>query len=208
MGFPILVRWHLFIESAPRISHWGQQNGGIGSDNGLVPNRQQAIIWTNHGLGHSHIYASLSLNEIWWTYPEMDRLPWGLPYGHWTCWRLWRQPSTSPAMRGQLSWQPDLTHLTLVVHNRSVRITIFLWTKPIISWQQPVYQYTPPHNEVVGGVYWFHSVCPSVHPASHVWSAVLFGSISCLYILSSNFKRCFACKVSCKISKFEFLAIF
>ena len=44
--------------------------------------------------------------------------------------------------------------------------------------------YTP-HNEVVRGVYWFHSVrpsaCPSVRPASHVCSVVptvLVGSIS------------------------------
>ena len=69
------------------------------------------------------------------------------------------------------------------------------------------------------GVYWFHSVRlsvrpsvhPSVRPTSHVRSvasAVLVGSISYLYILSSNFRRCVACKVSCQISKFEVLAIF
>ena len=68
----------------------------------------------------------------------------------------------------------------------------------------------PPHNEGVGGVYWFHSVRPSVprlsrvRPASHVRSVaptVLAGTISYLYILPSNF-RCVACKVSCKISIF------
>ena len=51
----------------------------------------------------------------------------------------------------------------------------------------------PPHNEVVIGVYWFHSFHPSVHPASYVRSVahtVLVGSISYLYILSSNFRRC------------------
>ena len=61
------------------------------------------------------------------------------------------------------------------------------------------------------GVYWFHSVRPSIHPSSHVRSVaptVLVGSISYLYILSSNFRWCVACKVSCKFSKFEFLAIF
>ena len=36
----------------------------IGSDNGLAPNRRQAIIWTNDGLIYWHIYASLSLNEL------------------------------------------------------------------------------------------------------------------------------------------------
>ena len=34
------------------------------SHNGLVPNRWQAIIWTNVGLGCQRIYASLSLNEL------------------------------------------------------------------------------------------------------------------------------------------------
>ena len=70
----------------------------------------------------------------------------------------------------------------------------------------------PPHNKVVGGVYWFHpSVRLSVRLASRVRSVappVLVGSISYLYILSSNFRRCVACKVSCKISKFEFFVSF
>ena len=63
----------------------------------------------------------------------------------------------------------------------------------------------PLHNEVVGGwgwVYWFHSVRPSVRPTSRVRSiapTVLIGSISYLYILSSKFRRCVACKVSCQI---------
>ena len=55
------------------------------------------------------------------------------------------------------------------------------------------------------------SIRPNVRPASRVRSvapAVLVGSILYLYILSSNFIRCVACKVSCKISIFEFLAIF
>ena len=73
------------------------------------------------------------------------------------------------------------------------------------------------------GGYWFHSVClsvclsvgpsvcPSVRPASRVCSVaprVLVGSTSYLYILSSNFRRCVTCKVSCKIIKLELLAIF
>ena len=83
----------------------------------------------------------------------------------------------------------------------------------------------PPVNKVVGGYICFTpsirlSVRPFLHPSirkSHVRPAsgvrfvaptVLVGSISCLYILSSNFRRCVTCKVSCKISKFECLAIF
>ena len=53
------------------------------------------------------------------------------------------------------------------------------------------------------------SVCASVCPASRVrfvGPTVLVGSISYLHILFSNFRRCVACKASCKISKFEFLA--
>ena len=36
----------------------------IGSDNGLAPNRRQAIIWTNGGLVYWRIYASLVLNVL------------------------------------------------------------------------------------------------------------------------------------------------
>ena len=68
----------------------------------------------------------------------------------------------------------------------------------------------PRHSKVVGSVYWFHSVRPFVCPASSVRSvapAFMVGSISYLCILSSNL-RCVMCRVECKISKFEFLAIF
>ena len=40
------------------------QNGGIGSDNGLAPNRRQAIIWINVGMFYWRIDASLGLNEL------------------------------------------------------------------------------------------------------------------------------------------------
>ena len=67
-----------------------------------------------------------------------------------------------------------------------------------------------PHNKVVGGYIGFTpSVRPSrVRPASHVRSVaptVLVGSISYLHILSSNFRRCVACQVSCKICNFDVL---
>ena len=47
MGFPILVRRHLYIESGPSLS----------------PNRWHAIIWTNDGLLYRFRYASLSLSK-------------------------------------------------------------------------------------------------------------------------------------------------
>ena len=43
-------------------SNW--QYSSIGSDNGLAPTRWQVIIWTNGGLVHWRIYASLSLNGL------------------------------------------------------------------------------------------------------------------------------------------------
>ena len=69
----------------------------------------------------------------------------------------------------------------------------------------------PPYSEVVGGVCILVTLRPSVRTATRVGSVVptvLVGSFSYLYILSSNFRRCVTCKVSCKISKYEFLAIF
>ena len=73
---------------------------------------------------------------------------------------------------------------------------------------EPVY-YSPLHNEVVGGVYWFHTislsvrlfVCPSICPASCVRSVVPTVLVAYLYILSSNFRSCVVYEVSCKISK-------
>ena len=41
-----------------------QQYSSIGSDNGLVPTRWQAIIWTNDGLVYRRICASVCLNEL------------------------------------------------------------------------------------------------------------------------------------------------
>ena len=62
------------------------------------------------------------------------------------------------------------------------------------------------------GVYWFHSIRPSVHPyciPCPLCSVYSFGWIQFISILlSSNFWRYVACKVSCKIIKFQFLAIF
>ena len=37
----------------------GPQYAGMGSDNGLMQIKWQAIIWTNDALIHSHTYASL-----------------------------------------------------------------------------------------------------------------------------------------------------
>ena len=71
-----------------------------------------------------------------------------------------------------------------------------------------LHQFIVPHTQrSCWGVYWFHSihpsVRPSVHPASRVHSVaptVLVGSISYLCIVSSNCSRCAVCKASCKIS--------
>ena len=36
----------------------------LGSDNGLAPDRRQAIIWNNGGLIYRRLYASLGVNEF------------------------------------------------------------------------------------------------------------------------------------------------
>ena len=58
----------------------------------------------------------------------------------------------------------------------------------------------PAQRSCWGGI--LVSLRPSVRPAScvrFVAPTVLVGSISYSYILSSNFRRCVVCKVSCKI---------
>ena len=50
-----------FVEICSLVSNW--QYGGIGSDNGLVLIRRQAIIWTDDGIIYWPIYASLGLND-------------------------------------------------------------------------------------------------------------------------------------------------
>ena len=47
----------------------------IGSDNGLAPNRRQAIIWTNDDPVQRRIYASLGRNELMaLVYTELNSL--------------------------------------------------------------------------------------------------------------------------------------
>ena len=93
-----------------------------------------------------------------------------------------------------------------------IMILIFSWNKLRISNTRVNYKtshnqyfliyhyYTTHTTKLLGGI--LVSLRPSVRPASRVRSVaptVLVGSISYLYILSSNFRRCVVCKVSCKI---------
>ena len=50
------VDWN-FIEFCSQVSNWQQDS--ISADNGLAPNRQQAIISTNDGIANYRIYASI-----------------------------------------------------------------------------------------------------------------------------------------------------
>ena len=52
----ISIKISLFVPEGPI--------NNTGSDNGLMPVRQQAIIWINDALVHWRIYASLSLNVL------------------------------------------------------------------------------------------------------------------------------------------------
>ena len=55
--FRLKFHWSVFPNS-----NW--QSPSIASDNGLAPNRRQAIIWANAVLCCRRIYASLGLNEL------------------------------------------------------------------------------------------------------------------------------------------------
>ena len=54
-------KWN-FIEICSLGFNW--QYGSIVSDNGLAPNRRQAIIWSNVGMLYWHIYAPLGLTAL------------------------------------------------------------------------------------------------------------------------------------------------
>ena len=60
----------------PQGSNW--QYYRIGSDNGLVPTRRQAIIWTKDGIVYWRIYASHGLDELTLLMlkPEDRSIPW------------------------------------------------------------------------------------------------------------------------------------
>ena len=57
---------------------WGlnRQFSSIGSDNGLAPNRRQAVIWTSVGMFYGRIYVSLGLNEL--ISSNVDEMDWRL----------------------------------------------------------------------------------------------------------------------------------
>ena len=55
--FQVKLHWNMFLGS-------NCQKYSIGFDNGLVPNRQQAIIWSNEDLISWCIYVSLEHSEL------------------------------------------------------------------------------------------------------------------------------------------------
>ena len=54
-------KWY-FVELCYLGSNWQYVSTGL--DNGLVPNKWQAISWSSDGLVYWRIYASLGLNEL------------------------------------------------------------------------------------------------------------------------------------------------
>ena len=101
------------------------------------------------------------------------------------------------------------------------RLLLSSYLRPIWEWLCRVFicKYTPLQRSWWGYIGFTPPVClsvrlsvhPFVHPASRfrsVTPTVLAGSISYLYILFSNFRRCVAPKFSCKIVTIKFLAIF
>ena len=103
----------------------------------------------------------------------------------------------------------------IVIHGQKYIILPNTW-KSLMTFTS-ILLYSP-HNKVVAGYIGFTqsvrlsvrpSTCPSQIPRPLCNDyTVLVGSISYLYILSSKFRRCVRCKITCKVLKFEFLAIF
>ena len=82
------------------------------------------------------------------------------------------------------------------VHS-AIDLRVSNWFSCVIN-----HYYTPRFNEVERGVYWFHLVRLSVcgqNRVRSVSSTIVIGSILYLHIISSNFRRCVACKVCFKI---------
>ena len=154
----------------------------IGSDNGLSPERRQAITWTNAGL--------LLIRPLGTNFSEMV---------------LGIQTSAFKKMHFKISsakWR--LFGLGL---NKLMDVLPYPCPHIIIP---------PAQRSCWGYIGFTPSVRPSVGPSvpppacrvRSVAPTVLVGSISYLYILSSNFRRCVACIVFSKISKLEFLVLF
>ena len=149
----------------------------------------------------------------WWYFPN-----------HWPFVRALHWPMDSPH-RGPVMWSFDVVILILnkQLMNRWFEVPWGSWNVTVklvnIIHSGEMVRKTI-HNDnwthwsqfKLLGVYWFHSVRLSVHPpASRVHSVaptVLVGSISYLYILSSNCRGCVTCTEFGKILKFEVLAIF
>ena len=90
---------------------------GLGSGNGLVPNRRQATIWTNDGLLYSNIYMSLG---------SMSDRNWYQYWGH-CC--LINDLGSSPQPEGEargLWWASQVVNETTMTEIE-VSISILSW---------------------------------------------------------------------------------
>ena len=70
----IVVFWLKFHWICSQVSNW--QQASIGLENGLAPNRRQAILCTTNGLVWRFIYAALGLNEL--IVNLLSTIPWQL----------------------------------------------------------------------------------------------------------------------------------
>ena len=176
-----------------------------------------------HRLNISYKQFYVTLNEIW-LFESDPNAPstWSERGGK--QWQL--------SIRGRRNWDVELGPCAVIRHLCSVA---FVWetkrpqadnSRSLIDRQVSCscLLYLPLQRSWKG-VYWFHhvllSVCLSVRPSVRpsvrlsvcgqnrvrsVFSIILIRSISYLHILSSNFKRCFACNVCFKIKKSKILA--
>ena len=104
--------------------------------------------------------------------------------------RLFGAKTLSPSML--LTCSHFIKHLYIIIHHpspqspkKSLLANVFgLWNVRLKI--KFIYLY-PPHNEVVGGVYWFHSVRPSVRPSRMPCPLCIIYSYGwILFILGTN----------------------
>ena len=65
--FFFVLKWIYFDSNFTIFSQWFNPHASsISSDNGLAPNRKEAVVWNNDGIIHWRIYAALGLWASWY----------------------------------------------------------------------------------------------------------------------------------------------
>ena len=123
-SFSLKFHWDLL----PRVI-WQWQWVSMGSENGLAPNRWQAIIWTNSGLVKWHILVLLGLCESTKNVPLTEGISWCLTKTI-NCLNASVSPQGSTSCMIHGYWSLHHTHRPLL--NATERY--FVWPLTQASW--------------------------------------------------------------------------